>query len=124
MSEIFDGRFEETENQELTYIVIGGYDTIWRDVETKYGCKHDIYETIFQIPLGVFTNMNEAYGKGFLYLSGMINGEDNKEGLTITSPVRMGDDQGMIFGIKGESNDIYTWVQILWRYEERSLVNE
>lgn len=118
MSEIFDGRFEGTENKELTYIVIGGYDTIWRDVETK-GCKHNIYETIFQIPLGVFTNMNEAYGKGFLYLSGMINGEDNKKGLTITSPVLIDDDQGMIFGIKGESNDIYTWVRILWHYEEK-----
>lgn len=116
MSEIFDGHFEETKNQELTYVVIGGYDTIWRDVETKYG-KRDIYETLFQIPLGVFTNMNEAYGKGFLYLSGMINGEDNKEGLTITCPAQMSDNNGMIFGIKGESNDIYTWVQILWCYE-------
>ena len=119
MSEIFDGRFEGTENKELTYVVIGGCDTIWRDVETKYG-KRDIYENEFQIPLGVFTNMNEAYGKGFLYLSGMINGEDNKEDLTITCPARMDDDQGMIFGIKGESNDIYTWVKILWDYEEIS----
>lgn len=118
MSEIFDGRFEGTENMELLYVVIGGYDTIWRDVETKSG-KRDIYETDFQIPLGIFTNMNEAYGKGFLYLSEMINGEDNKEDLTITRPTRMSDDQGMIFGIKGESNDIYTWVQILWRYEEK-----
>ena len=119
MSEIFDGRFEGSENMELTYVVIGGYDTIWRDVETEYG-KQDIYENVFQIPLGVFTNMDEAYGKGFLYLSGMINGEDNKKGLTITHPERIDDDQGMIFGIKGESNDIYTWVKILWDYEEIS----
>ena len=119
MSEIFDGHFEGYENKEIFYVVIGGYDNIWKDVETEYS-KRNIYENCFQIPLGVYKNMDEAFGRGFLYLSGMIS-ENDKDEITITRPVKMSDNQGIIFGLKGEKDNIYTWVQILWYYEDKEV---
>lgn len=113
--EVFDGRFEGIE-QSIEYVVIGGWDTIWKDVETKYG-KRDLYETNFMIPLGTYTNMDEAYGKALLYLNGLIC---DREKEYITPITKLEDDQGMIMGIRGgEDSTVYTWTQILWDYPEK-----
>ena len=110
---VYDGRFEGIE-QSVEYVVIGGWDAILKDVETGYG-KRDIYETNFMIPLGTYTNMNEAYGKALLYLNGLIC---DREKEYITPLTKLEDNQGMIMGIRGEGLNIYTWTQILWDYPE------
>lgn len=117
---VYDGRFEGIEGP-IEYVVIGGWDNIWKDVETKYG-KRDLYETNFMIPLGTYTNMDEAYGKALLYLNGMIC---DREKEYITPLTKLEDDQGMIMGIRGgEDPTVYTWTQILWYYPEKGENNK
>ena len=111
---VYDGRFEGIEGP-IEYVVIGGWDNIWKDDETEYG-KRDLCETNFMIPLGTYTNINEAYGKALLYLNGLIC---DREKEYITPLTKLKDDQGMIMGIRGgEDSTVYTWTQILWRYPE------
>lgn len=114
--EVFDGRFDGYEDKQIIYIVIGGWDDIHRDIDTKFG-KRTFYENRFMQPLGMYKNMNEAYGRGLLYLNSLIGDESHEY---ITPITKLSDDQGMIMGIDDNSKpiNIYKWVQILWYYKD------
>lgn len=103
--------------KKVQYVVIAGYDTLYQ-IDWKYNesGKRPCYENNFTQCLGVYDNVNEAYGRAYLYLESIAH--DYGEGYMIS---QMGntEDTGCRFVIvpppeKRNDQLILDWVWVLF----------
>ena len=103
--------------KKVQYVVISGYDTIYEMGDKEYVAgdeKFTIYTNDFTQCLGVYDDVNEAYGRAFLYLESIASdlGEDY-----YISQMCNTEDTGCKFVIinpNGSNDDTLNWAWVLF----------